>query len=77
MKKKLYRNAEHKLVAGVLAGLADYYENDVVFWRLGFIAALIITGFMPGVLIYLVAWVIIPELPTVEPVDKADYTVYS
>jgi len=32
----LYRNTEDKLVAGVLAGLADYYEQDVVFYRLAF-----------------------------------------
>ncbi len=76
MKKKLYRNTEDKLVAGVLAGLADYYEQDVVFYRLAFVVLLILTGLMPGLLIYFVAWIIIPEAPTILPVDKADYTIY-
>lgn len=76
MKKKLYRNTEEKLVAGVLSGLADYYESDVVMWRLGFVVALILTGLMPGVLVYFVAWVIIPEKPKIVPLDKTDYTVY-
>ncbi|MFT5036813.1 MAG: phage shock protein C [Candidatus Azotimanducaceae bacterium] len=77
MKKKLYRNTEHKLVAGVLAGFADYYEQDVVFWRLLFVISLILTGLMPGLLIYAVCWIVIPERPTIEPVDAADYTVLS
>ena len=76
MKKKLYRNVEDKLVAGVLSGLADYYDQDAVFFRLAFIVLLILTGFMPGVLIYVIAMVIIPEKPTIEPIDKADYTIY-
>lgn len=75
MKKKLYRNTEKKLVAGVLSGLADYYESNVVMWRLGFIVALIL-GLVPGVLVYFIAWVIIPEKPKIVPLDKTDYTVY-
>ena len=63
MKKKLYRNTNNALIGGVLSGLADYYDNDVVFWRLGALVVLILTGLMPGVLIYLAAWIIIPELP--------------
>jgi phage shock protein C len=76
MKKKLYRNTDEKLLGGVLAGFAEYQNTDVVMWRLGFIVVLLLTGLMPGVLIYLVAWVIIPQKPIIEPVDAADYTVY-
>jgi len=63
MKKKLYRNTNNALLGGVLAGLADYYENDVVFWRLGFLFLLILTGLMPCLLMYLAAWIIVPEIP--------------
>lgn len=76
-KKKLYRNTEEKILAGVLSGFADYFEHDVVFYRLAFIVMLIVTGLMPGVLVYLVAWVIIPEKPVIEPVPEADYTIYN
>mgnify|MGYP000923634219 CR=1 FL=1 len=76
MKKKLYRNTDEQMVAGVLAGLADYYEHDVVFYRLAFLVLLIVTGLMPGVLVYIGAWIIIPEKPSIEPVSEADYTIY-
>lgn len=76
MKKKLYRNTDEQMVGGVLAGLADYYEHDVVFYRLAFLVLLIVTGLMPGVLVYIGAWIIIPEKPSIEPVSEADYAVY-
>lgn len=75
MKKKLYRNTKERLLGGVLAGLADYYGHDVVFYRLLYIILLILTGFMPGVLIYVVAWLMLPEPPRIEPLDTADYKV--
>ena len=75
MEKKLYRSKTNKLVAGVLAGLAEHFNQDPALWRLGFIVLLFVTGLMPFLLIYLIAWVLIPESPTIEPVDKANYTV--
>lgn len=74
MNKRLYRS-ENKLVGGVLAGLAEYFAQDTTLWRLGFVILLIVTGLMPGVLIYLIAWVIIPLQPHVEPAPREDYTV--
>lgn len=75
MKKRLYRSPDTALIGGVLAGMADYFNQDVVWWRLGFITALVLTGLMPGVLLYLIAWVIIPLRPLIEPVDQSDYQV--
>lgn len=60
---KLYRNTTVGLLGGVLAGLADYFGQDVVLWRVGAIVLLILTGLMPGLLVYLVAWIIIPARP--------------
>ena len=75
MKKRLYRSRENKFVAGVLAGAAEYFDHDPTLWRLAFLFLLVLTGFMPGVLFYLIAWVVIPERPTVEPLSSNDYTV--
>jgi phage shock protein C len=75
MKKKLYRNSDERWLAGVLSGVADYVNIDVVVVRLLFIFFLIATGIMPGVLCYIIAWVVIPVRPQIEPVSHADYTV--
>ena len=70
-KKRLYRSKDNQLIAGVLAGFAEYFDHDPTIWRLGFAVFLIATGFMPGVLMYLVAWFVMP-LKT----DEVHYTVY-
>ena len=75
MPKKLYRDLDNKWLAGVLAGLASYINIDVVVVRLLFIFILLVTGFMPALIAYIVAWVVIPVKPLIEPVPKADYTV--
>jgi phage shock protein C len=62
--KKLYRSRENVIVAGVMSGFAEYFHHDPTWWRLGFAAFLIATGFMPGVLIYIVAWILMPLRPT-------------
>ena len=60
MQKKLYRNSENKMVAGVCSGLADYINIDPTVIRL--IWALIgLTG--AGILAYLIAAIVIPEKP--------------
>lgn len=63
MRRKLYRSKDNAVLAGVLAGCAEYFEQDPVLWRIGFIILLILTGLMPGVLVYLIAWVVMPEDP--------------
>ena len=67
--KKLYRNDETAVVAGVLSGLAEYFKQDPVLFRLIAIFLLIVTGVFPGLMMYLIAWFIIPNRP------KADYTI--
>ncbi len=67
--KKLYRNDETAVVAGVLSGLAEYFKQDPVLFRLIAILLLVVTGVFPGLMMYLIAWFIIPKRP------KADYTI--
>jgi phage shock protein C len=57
--KRLYRSREGRLVAGVCAGLGDYFGIDATIVRLIFVAFTVFAGM--GVLLYLVAWLIIPE----------------
>lgn len=61
--KRLYRSRDNVIIAGVCSGMADYFNHDATWWRLGFAAFLIATGFMPGVLIYAAAWILMPLRP--------------
>lgn len=60
MAKRLERKTENKIVAGVLSGLADYFNQDPLLFRLAAVIFLIITGVFPGLLFYLAAWVLMP-----------------
>ena len=57
--KRLVRRVDGRMVAGVCAGIADYFGVDVNLVRLGFIVATFV-GFI-GILAYLAAWVVLPE----------------
>ena len=69
--KRIYRDQDTAMVAGVLSGLAEYFKQDPVVFRLIAIVLLVLTGFFPGILFYLMAWVMMPRKPKM----KADYTV--
>jgi phage shock protein C len=72
-KKRLERNQEKAVVAGVVTGLADYFEQDPVLFRVIAIAFLILTGVFPGLLVYLMAWLMIPK--KIHDAQKVDYEV--
>jgi phage shock protein PspC (stress-responsive transcriptional regulator) len=57
--KRLLRLRDGRMVAGVCAGLAAYFGVDVGLVRLAF--GLFTVFFGLGVLIYLIAWAILPE----------------
>ena len=51
---------EKAMIAGVIAGFAEYFVVDVTVLRVLFIAALIVTGFFPLGLAYILAIFIMP-----------------
>lgn len=57
--KKLTRYSRNGQIAGVCAGLADYFNVDVTLVRLIFVLLSIFGG--PGILLYIILWVIMPE----------------
>jgi phage shock protein C len=57
--KRLYRTREGRVVAGVCSGIAGHFGIDPTLVRLAFALLTIFGG--AGVLVYLVAWIVIPE----------------
>jgi phage shock protein C len=72
MDRKLYRDEYHKKIAGVCAGLAEYFNIDVAIVRVVFVLALIFHG--GGGLIYIIFWIVLPKKPfVIDP--TVDYRV--
>jgi len=55
--RKIYRNLDDKVIAGVASGIANYFNIDPVISRLLFLASLL-TGF--GLIVYIICWIGIP-----------------
>jgi phage shock protein PspC (stress-responsive transcriptional regulator) len=60
-KKQLERDEEKAVISGVLAGMANYFEQDPLLFRVAAIAFLVLTGFFPGIILYIAAWIMMPK----------------
>lgn len=69
--KKLYRSRQDKMIAGVCAGVAEYYKIDSTLVRLAFV--LLTLAYGGGLIAYIVCAIIIPEKPVdyVEDMDAS------
>ncbi len=56
---RLTRSATDRMIAGVSGGLGQYFGTDPLWFRLGFVVLALAGG--SGILIYIVAWIVIPE----------------
>ncbi len=70
--RKLTRSRDDRKLAGVCGGIGAFFQLDPVLIRLAWVFGTAISGVVPGILAYFVAWLIVPEAPQViyaEPVQ--------
>ncbi len=71
--KKLYLSRTDKKIAGVCGGFGEYLEVDSTTLRIIWVLIVILTGIFPGVIVYIVAWLIMPlPLSVAEPATVTD-----
>lgn len=58
--KKLTRSA-NKILAGVCGGIAEYFEIDPTLVRVAYAALSIFSAGFPGLLLYIVMLIIMPQ----------------
>ena len=61
-KKRLVRSTNDKKIAGVAAGLADYFDLDPTIIRLVWLLAVLFAG--TGLIAYVILWIALPAGPT-------------
>ena len=59
-KRRLYRDPEHRVLAGVCGGLAVYFNMDLAILRI-IVAVLILITSGTGLLVYLILWIAVPK----------------
>jgi len=59
--RELRRDPNRAQLAGVCAGLAAYFDADPMLLRVLYLAGTFATGFVPGLLLYVVLAIIVPR----------------
>ena len=59
--KKLYRSKENKVLTGVIGGIGEYFDIDPVVLRIIWVLLVVFTAFVPGIIVYLFAVLIVPK----------------
>lgn len=58
--KKLYRS-NNRMIGGVCAGLAEYFDIDATLVRVVYAALSLFSACFPGVLLYIILLIIVPN----------------
>ena len=58
--RRLYKSSGDKMISGVSGGMADYFEIDPVFVRLGWVVSVFLTGGI-SILLYIVMAIVVPK----------------
>ena len=62
--------SRNKMIAGVCAGIAEYFGWEVTLFRVAFVVVSILSVAFPGILVYVLLWVVMPG-PDAAPGSQA------
>lgn len=61
--KRLYLSSSDKKIVGVCGGIGEYFGIDSTLVRLSWIIVTFATAFIPGIIGYVMAAIVIPSKP--------------
>ena len=59
----LVRSRRNSLIAGVCGGLAEWLGWDPTLVRVLYVLVSILSAAFPGIIVYIVLWVLMPKAP--------------
>jgi phage shock protein PspC (stress-responsive transcriptional regulator) len=59
--RPLRRSRHNRMIAGVVGGLADYFGLDATLARILYVLLSIFSAAFPGVLVYIILWIVMPQ----------------
>jgi len=63
LSQPLMRVRQGKLIAGVCGGIAKWLGWDPTLVRLGYVVLSVVSAGFPGLLIYILLWILMPQEP--------------
>lgn len=76
-RKRLFKDKENKMIGGVAAGFAEYFDVDPTLVRVLFILAACVPVSFPIVFAYLVLWAVMPAKPKTLPAASLNPQTHS
>ncbi len=70
MAKQLHLSNRNRKIAGVCAGIAEYFDLDPTLVRIIWVIVTLMGG--AGVLLYIIAWIVMPAGSPYEDYDDYD-----
>ena len=61
MPKSLRRSTTDSMIAGVIGGMAEFFELDATLLRVVYVILSILSVAFPRILVYLILWLLIPK----------------
>ncbi|HEX7260000.1 MAG TPA: PspC domain-containing protein [Candidatus Saccharimonadia bacterium] len=58
---KRLTKSRNRMLFGVCGGVAEYFNVDPTMVRLGFVALSVLSAAFPGIIVYIIAAIIMPE----------------
>ena len=59
--KMLYRSETNKIFAGIIGGIGECFDIDPTILRVLWLLVVVFTGFVPGLIVYIIAVFIVPK----------------
>ena len=69
MNRRLYRSRTDTIIGGVAAGLAEYLNSDPALVRIVWAILVVVTG-GAALVVYIIAWIVVPEQPVGSAADQ-------
>lgn len=57
----LRRSREHRMIAGVMGGIAEHFDLNLTLLRVLYVVVSIVSVAFPGIVVYLILWLLIPK----------------
>jgi phage shock protein C len=75
-RKRLMRPRANRKIAGVCAGLAEYFDLDVTLVRVLWLVITFFSALVFGTVGYIVAWIVMPEEPEYLPAPHGEQVAH-
>ena len=59
----LHRSRQHKMIAGVCGGIAEWLGWDPTVVRIVYVLVSVLSAAFPGIIAYVVLWALMPKAP--------------